>query len=117
MCHAKRKLTNFYGTNSGPTTKLRRRDKPGKVGPLPVLQTFGQRAVLLAGGIQKERVIVPWTGRRCWVTGVSSSDAPVLDDLTTFIFSIIAEHIQAFSSAWFIVSEQSLIEFSLVSSS
>jgi hypothetical protein len=29
------------------------------LGPLPVLQTFGQRAVLLAGGIRKERVIVP----------------------------------------------------------
>ena len=38
------------------------------------------------GGIQKERVIVPWAGRRHWVMGVSGSDAPVLDGLTSFIF-------------------------------
>jgi hypothetical protein len=55
----------------------------------------GQRAVLPASRIQKERVIVPWAGRRHSVMGVSGSDAPVLDGLTTFIFSIIAEHIQA----------------------
>ena len=36
----------------------------------------GQRAVLLAGVIQKERVIVPWAGRRDWATRVSGSDAP-----------------------------------------
>jgi hypothetical protein len=34
-------------------------------------------------GIQKERVIVPWAGRRHWVMGVSGSDAPVLDGLTS----------------------------------
>jgi len=33
------------------------------LGPLPVATDIaGQRAVLLAGGIQKERVIVPWAG-------------------------------------------------------
>jgi hypothetical protein len=46
----------------------------------------GQRAVLPADGIQKERVIVPWAGRRHWMMGVSGSDAPVLDGLITFIF-------------------------------
>ena len=35
---------------------------------------------------QKERVIVPWAGRRHWVMGVSGSDAPVLVSLTTLIF-------------------------------
>ena len=29
----------------------------------------GQRAVLTAWRIQKERVIVPWAGRRHWVDG------------------------------------------------
>ena len=37
------------------------------------------------GGIQKERVIVPWAGRRHWVIGFSGSDAPV-DGLPRFIF-------------------------------
>ena len=51
--------------------------------------------------------------------GVFGSDAPVLVDLTTFILfnELIEEHIQDFTSAWFIVSEQSWMEFSLVSSS
>jgi len=51
---------------------------------------------------------------------VSGSDAPALVGLSTLIFfneSIIEEHIQGFSSVWFIVSKQSWIEFSLVSSS
>jgi hypothetical protein len=51
---------------------------------------------------------------------VSGSDAPALVGLSTLIFfneSIIEEHIQDFSSVWFIVSKQSWIEFSLVSSS
>src|SRR5262245_33256570 len=57
------------------------------VGPLPVLQTLRAKEPFSRhGGIQKERVIVPWTGRRCWVTGVSSSDAAVLDGLTSLIF-------------------------------
>ena len=47
------------------------------LGPLPVLLTFwGQRAVRPAWRIQKERVIVPWAGRRHWVIGGSGSDAP-----------------------------------------
>ena len=34
-------------------------------------------------GFRKERVIVPWAGRRSWVMGVSGSDAPVLVGLTS----------------------------------
>jgi hypothetical protein len=52
--------------------------------------------------------------------GVSGSAAPVLDDLTTFIFFnefIIEEHIQDLCSVWFIVSGVSWVGFSLVSSS
>jgi hypothetical protein len=45
----------------------------------------GQRAVLTAWRIQKERVIVPWTGRRYWAMGISGSDAPVLVGLIAFI--------------------------------
>ena len=57
------------------------------LGPLPVLQTLrGKEPFYRRGGIQKERVIVPWAGRRNWVMGVSGSDAPVLVGLTTFIF-------------------------------
>jgi hypothetical protein len=37
-------------------------------------------------GFKKERVIVPWAGRRRLVMGFSGSDAPVLDDLAAFIF-------------------------------
>jgi hypothetical protein len=39
--------------------------------------------------------------------GVAGSDAPVLDSLTALSFfnePLIEEHIQDFSSAWFIVS-------------
>ena len=65
-----------------PPPKLRRTDEPGLLGPLPVLQTLRDKEPFYRhGGIQKERVIVPWAGRRRWVMGVSGSDAPVLDGL------------------------------------
>jgi hypothetical protein len=35
-------------------------------------------------GIQKRTGDCPWAGRRHWVTGVSGSDAPVLDGLYQF---------------------------------
>ena len=57
------------------------------LGPLPVLQTLRDKEPFSwHGGIQKERVIVPWAGRRHWVIEVSSSDAPVLDGLASLIF-------------------------------
>ena len=68
-----------------PPPKLSR-TRELRLGPLPVLKTFGQRAVLRCGGIQKERVIVPWTGRRDRAMGVSGSDAPAFDGLTSLIF-------------------------------
>ena len=48
------------------------------MGPLPVLKTFGQRAVLPGmAGFGKERVIVPrGPGVGTGVIGVSGSDAP-----------------------------------------
>ena len=72
------------------------------------------------GGIQKERVIVPWAGRRHWVIGFSGSDAPVLDGLPRFIFfpKPISRRAQSgLLLGWFIVSGQSWVGFSLVSSS
>ena len=38
------------------------------------------------GGIQKERVIVPWAGRRRLGDRVSGFDAPALDGLASLIF-------------------------------
>ena len=46
----------------------------------------GQRAVLPAWRVQKERVIVPWAGRRHWAMGFSGSDAPVLVGHAVLIF-------------------------------
>ena len=46
-----------------PNTSLTRETQLG-FWPLPVLQTFGQRAVLLAWWVAKERVIVLGAGRR-----------------------------------------------------
>jgi hypothetical protein len=41
------------------------------VGPLPVLQTLRDKEPFYwLAGFQKERVIVPWAGRRDWVMGV-----------------------------------------------
>jgi len=57
------------------------------VGPLPVLQTLRDKEPFYwLAGFWKERVIVPWAGRRHWVIEVSSSDAPVLDGLASLIF-------------------------------
>jgi hypothetical protein len=40
------------------------------LGPLPVLKTLRDKEPFSRhGGIQKERVIVPWAGRRHWVMG------------------------------------------------
>jgi hypothetical protein len=55
-----------------------------RLGPLPVLKTLRDKEPFSRhGGIQKERVIVPGPERRSWVMGVSCSDAPVLDGLTS----------------------------------
>jgi hypothetical protein len=90
------------------------------LGPLPVLQTLRDKEPFYwLAGFWKERVIV--LGRASALgDGASGSDAPVLDGLAAFMFfnqPMIEEHIQDFCSAWFIVSGQSWVEFSLVSSS
>ena len=52
------------------------------LGPLPVLQTLRDKEPFYwLAGFGKERVIVPWAGRRHWVIEVSGSDAPVLGGL------------------------------------
>ena len=71
-----KKLTNSYGTDSGPTAKTQEVVWTGIGTAAGATNIAGQRAVLPDGGIQKERVIVPWTGRRDWAMEVSGSDAP-----------------------------------------
>jgi len=83
------------------------------LGPLPVLKTFWDKEPFYRRcGIQKkERVIVPRPGVGT-SDGVSGSDVPVFP----IMGSITEDHIQDFCSGWFIVSGQSWVEFSLVSS-
>jgi hypothetical protein len=52
-----------------------------RLGPLPVLQTFGQRAVLLAGGILEGTGDCPCTGASELGDGGFRFRHPVLDDL------------------------------------
>ena len=47
----------------------------------------GQRAVLRRGGIQKERVIVPWAGRRHWVMGFPVPTLRYLMALPVYLLS------------------------------
>jgi hypothetical protein len=74
----------------------------------------GQRAVLPCGGIQKERVIVPGPGRRDCFRCRRSGTYWLLSSFQADKSKIT---VQDFTSPWFIVSGQSLVEFSLVSSS
>jgi hypothetical protein len=70
-----------------PPTKSQEDGRAWVVGPLPVLQTLrDKKPFYRRGGIQKERVIVPWAGRRDQMIGVSGSDATAPDGLTSFIF-------------------------------
>jgi hypothetical protein len=48
--------------DSGPTHQTQQDPGLGS-GPLPVLQTFGARAVLPAGGLPKRTGDCPWAGR------------------------------------------------------
>jgi hypothetical protein len=97
-----------------PPTKTQEDKCDWVVGPLPVLQTLRDKEPFSRhGGLQKERVIVPRAGRRHRVIEVSGSDAPASRSWEP----IIEEHIQDLCSVWFIVSGQSWVEFSLVSSS
>ena len=102
-----------------PPPKLRRMDETGVWDRCRCYRHCGAKSRSTGWRDSEERVIVPWAGRRYWVIGVSGSDAPVLDGLPVIIFRepIIEEHSQDFSSAWFIVSGQSWVGFSLVSSS
>ena len=83
------KLTYVFVPNSGPTTQTQEDGWSLEImGPLPVLETLRDKEPFSRhGGIQKERVIVPWAGRRHWVMGVSGSDAPVLDGLPSYLIS------------------------------
>ena len=65
-----KKLTNSYGTDSGPTAKTQEVVWTGIWTAAGATDIAGQRAVLPDGGIQKERVIVPWAGGRHLVIGV-----------------------------------------------
>ena len=47
-----------------PPPKLERTDEPGIGTAAGVTDIAGQRAVYWLAGFQKERVIVPWAGRR-----------------------------------------------------
>ena len=89
------------------------------MGPLPVLQTLRDKEPFYRDGIQKERVIVSGRGVGAGVFGVSGYDAPVLVALPLHLFqrAVVEEHSQDFTSAWFIVSGQSWVGFSLASSS
>src|SRR5438046_7316970 len=63
------KLTCLHTTNSGLTTKTQE-DGWTEVGTAAGAKDIaGQRAVLPGmAGFRKERVIVPWAGRRHWVS-------------------------------------------------
>jgi len=65
------KLTYLFVPNSGPTTKTQEDIMTGFGTVAGAIDIAGQRAVLLVGGIQKERVIVLGPGRGDWVTVVS----------------------------------------------
>src|SRR5262245_9687618 len=103
-------LTYPTTANSGPTHQ----NSGGKLslglGPLPVLKTFGQRAVLPVWRNSERTGDCPWAGRR----------DQVVFPVPTLRFSHhgihTEDHIQDFCSVWFIVPERSWVEFSLVSS-
>src|SRR5215470_356275 len=81
------KLTSSNRTNSGPTHQNSGGRKSlgfgTAAGATDILdkEPFSRR-----GGIQKERVIVPWAGRRRLGDKVSGFDAPALDGLASLIF-------------------------------
>jgi len=72
----------------------------------------GQRAVLLAGGISEGTGDCP-LGRASALGDGFLVPTPRLPDHEHLL---VEEHSQDFSSAWFIVSERSWVEISLVSS-
>ena len=81
-------------------------------GPLPVLQTFRDKEPFSRrGGNSEGTGDCPWAGRRYWVMG-----SGLRSGFRSRGHNRRAS-VQDFSSAWLIVSGQSWVEFSLVSSS
>src|SRR5262245_5677129 len=112
MCQ-RAKLTYPTTANSGPTHQNSGGKLSQGLGPLPVLKTFWDKEPFSRpGGIQKRTGDCP-VGRASELGDRSfrfRRSASVMGTVNR------RAHFQDFSSVWFIVSGQSLIEFSPVSS-
>jgi hypothetical protein len=68
-----------------PPTKTRTTNSLGFGTAVGATDIAEQRVVLLAGKLEKERVIVPWDGASGLRDGVFGSDAPAIVGLTSFV--------------------------------